>query len=290
MEIMEQAPAKLNLSLETPYRHLDGMEEWQLIMISVDLVDHVVLTPLHHDTIEVVTDKGFLPQDYRNLAYQAALLLKTRYQIAQGVRIEIYKKIPVAAGLGGGSADAAAVLRGLNRLWQLNLSLADLARLALVIDADVPFCVYSRPARVSGKGDRIELLEVDPHFWAVIAKPDVQVSTRRLLQKIDYTALVPKSRADLIVSGLKHHDLVEMAQGMGNALECVTSERYPQILQLKQKMLQAGAVAAQMSGTGPAVFGVTEKKSRAQRIVNSTRGFCREVFLVHPISLPSDFC
>lgn len=149
MEISEKAPAKLNFSLDTPFRHQNGEPEWKMVMIAVDLADYVHIQTLPNShKITVSTDSGFLPSDQRNLAYQAAKMLRDKYQINEGVAISIDKNIPVAAGMGGGSSDAAAVLRGLNKLWQLGLSRKELAKIGLEIDSDVPFCIYSEPAFV----------------------------------------------------------------------------------------------------------------------------------------------
>ena len=158
MELIEKAPAKINLSLDALYRHADGEHEWQMVMTSVDLADYVSIKPSH--SIQVSTDSGFLPEDPRNLAYKAALALQRHANIRQGARIHIEKHIPVAAGLGGGSSDAAAVLRGLNSLWQLGYSRSQLARIGLQVDSDVPYCVYSETALVTGRGDVVTPLEV----------------------------------------------------------------------------------------------------------------------------------
>lgn len=156
MDILEKAPAKINLCLDTPFRHLDGSPEWRMVMTSIDLADYVHIEASNAlNGISVETDTGFLPSDQRNLAYKAAKELQRLYSITEGVRISIKKNIPVAAGLGGGSSDAAAVLRGLNQIWNLKLSLRELAKIGLRIDSDVPFCVYSKTALVEGKGEVI---------------------------------------------------------------------------------------------------------------------------------------
>ena len=142
MEIIEKAPAKINLSLDTPFRNLDGSPEWRMVMTAVDLADYVKIESANDidiTGIQVETDAGFLPQDQRNLAYQAAKKMQQLFAGHQGVRIKIKKNIPVAAGMGGGSADAAAVLRGLNKLWKLNLTRTKMAKIGLTIDSDVPF-------------------------------------------------------------------------------------------------------------------------------------------------------
>ncbi|CAH0416873.1 4-(cytidine 5'-diphospho)-2-C-methyl-D-erythritol kinase [Periweissella fabaria] len=283
MQIVEKAAAKINLSLDTPFSHSDGSQEWEMVMAAVDLADYVTITTIPKRTkIEVRTDTGFLPNDRRNLAFQAAHILQTRFHVMEGVRIEIEKHIPVAAGLGGGSSDAAAVLRGLNRIWKLGLTLAQLAEIGLAIDADVPFCVYSQTAYVTGKGEKIAPLPKMPAAWVVIAKPTISVSTPVILRQIDYER-IGHVNTKALLEGAYRQDWQQMYPYMKNVLEPITSHHYPQIIDLKERMLQSGACAAQMSGTGPTVFGICENQSRAQRILNSVKGFCKEVYIVRTL-------
>ena len=285
MQIVEKAPAKINLGLDTLFEHQNGDKEWNMVMTSVDLADYVQIETLRTNRIEVATDSGFLPNDRRNLAFQAVSLLKRQYHIHSGVRIKIKKAIPVAAGLGGGSSDAAAVLRGLNRLWELNLDLATLAKLGLKIDSDVPYCVYSQTAHVTGKGELVRPLPKLPPMWIVLAKPKISVSTPNILRQVDYRQLTAHPNIDGLLAGIEAGQPNEIFPNMGNVLETITAKRYPEITQIKQQLLTFGADAAQMSGTGPTVFGVCRKQSRAQRVYNSLKGFCKEVYLVRPVNL-----
>lgn len=284
MKITEKAPAKINLSLDTPFIHKDGSQEWKMVMTSIDLADYVTITTIPNKyKITVKTDSSFLPNDRRNLAFQAARLLQKKFSIKEGVYINIEKNIPVSAGLGGGSSDAAAVLRGLNKLWNLDLSLEQLARLGLEIDADVPFCIYSKAAYVTGKGDKIELLPKMPATWVVVAKPNVSVSTPSILKQINYTYLEHIDTEKLLLAANKQ-DWQAMYPHMKNVLEPLTSYHHPQILSLKERMLQSGASVAQMSGTGPTVFGICEKQPRAKRVLNSLRGFCKDAYIVRTLN------
>ncbi|MFC6182601.1 4-(cytidine 5'-diphospho)-2-C-methyl-D-erythritol kinase [Lactiplantibacillus daowaiensis] len=285
MQIVEKAPAKINLGLDTLFEHRNGDKEWNMVMTSVDLADYVQIETIPANRIEVATDSGFLPNDRRNLAFQAVSLLKRRYHIKSGVRIKIKKVIPVAAGLGGGSSDAAAVLRGLNRMWELNLDLKTLAQLGLQIDSDVPYCVYSQTAHVTGKGEVVTPLAKLPALWIVLAKPKISVSTPNILRQVDYDQLPDHPDIDGLLAGIQAGDLQQIVPNMGNVLESITAKRYPEITQIKQQLLTFGADAAQMSGTGPTVFGVCRKQSRAQRVYNSLKGFCKEVYLVRPVNL-----
>ena len=185
----------------------------------------------------------------------------------------------MAAGLGGGSSDAAAVLRALNRIWRLGLSQQELAKVALTIDSDVPYCVYSRLAHVTGHGEQIELLPDNPHYWVVIAKQQTSVSTPQILRQINYEKLEHLDNKRLIAC-LKAQDWRNAVKYMGNVLEPVTMQSHPEIRRLKDKMTSLGADVAQMSGTGPTVFAICHTESRAHRIQNSIRGFCRDVHVV----------
>ena len=285
MEVLEQAYAKLNISLDTPFIHKNGEQEWDMLMVAIDLADTVTIrTTTDHQNIVVESTSGLLPLNEKNLAYQAARLMRRIAGKDEGIEIHIMKRVPVAAGLGGGSSDAAAVLRGLNRIWQLNYTEDKLAVLGLQIDADVPFCVYSRPARVRGRGEVVEpLTQALPPLWVIVSKPGISVSTPKILKLVDY-------------ANVQHGDMVGLMAAvnagafqsayckMFNVLESITGTKYPEILRLKQKMYDFGADAAQMSGTGPTVFAISEKASRAKRIYNAVRGFVSETYLVRLVN------
>ncbi len=178
MKYSIKAPAKINLSLDVLRKRDDGYHEVEMIMTMVDLADRVDLALRVDGKISVDVSEGFVPSDERNFAYQAAALLKKRFRVRHGVHIYITKRIPVAAGLAGGSSDAAATLKGLNQLWELGLSLDELAELGAEIGSDVSFCVYGGTALATGRGERIEALPSPPPLWVVLAKPPIGVSTK----------------------------------------------------------------------------------------------------------------
>ena len=171
------------------------------------------------------------------------------------------------------------MLRGLNAGWELGLSLEELAKLSLSIDSDVPYCVYSHTAHVTGHGEQVELLPPVPHDWVVVAKPKVSVSTPTILRQINYETLVHLDNAGLL-QAMQTGNWRGALQKMGNVLEPVTEQQYPEIGHLKAKMLKLGADVAQMSGTGPTVFAICRSESRAKRVYNGLRGFCHEVYQV----------
>ncbi len=285
MEVLERAYAKLNISLDTPFIHANGEQEWDMVMVAIDLADTVMIrTVTEHHEIIVDSTSGLLPLNEKNLAFQAAMFMHEKAGVTEGVEIHIDKRIPIAAGLGGGSADAAAVLRGLNRIWGLQLTETQLAAIGLKIDADVPFCVYSRPARVTGRGEIVRpLTKKLPAIWVVLAKPAVSVSTPKILRSIDYDDLQHGDEVKMIAA-VEAGDYQAMLKYMFNVLEPITAARFPEILKIKNKMIEFGADNAQMSGTGPSVFALTDKASRAKRIRNAIQGFVGETYITHIVN------
>ncbi|MGG5359584.1 4-(cytidine 5'-diphospho)-2-C-methyl-D-erythritol kinase [Enterococcus sp. DIV0213j] len=282
MEIIEKAPAKINLGLDVLHRRPDGYHELEMVMSSVDLSDHVVIEELSVNKIIVETNKAFLPVDQRNNVYQAALLMKQKFDIQKGLKISVRKNIPVAAGLGGGSTDCAAALRGINRLWNLGCSLEELAEIGLEVGTDVPYCVYGNTAFIGGKGEKVRPLSAMPQCWVVIVKPRMSVSTRTVFKEVDAQNLHHPDIASL-VNAIEENDYQNMVKHMGNSLEDVTGKRHPVIHQIKERMLKYGADAALMSGSGPTVFALCQQRSRAQRVYNALKGFCEEVYLVRTL-------
>ncbi|WP_163527974.1 4-(cytidine 5'-diphospho)-2-C-methyl-D-erythritol kinase [Halobacillus ihumii] len=279
MEILEKAPAKINLSLDVLYKREDGFHEVEMVMTTVDLADRIELSTLSSGIIRVESESRFVPNDERNLAYRAAKLMKDHYQIKEGVRIFIEKNIPVAAGLAGGSSDAAAVLRGVNEIWGIGASLDELAELGAKIGSDVSFCVYGGTALARGRGEQILELPSPPPCWVVLAKPTIGVSTQTIYQGFNpKTASHPDTVG--MINALRREDFDAICGHVGNALEGVTMKLHPEVNQIKEQMRQAGADAVLMSGSGPTVFALVGQDARAQRIYNSLKGFCTEVYVV----------
>ncbi|MEW9675309.1 4-(cytidine 5'-diphospho)-2-C-methyl-D-erythritol kinase [Lentibacillus sp. L22] len=275
----ERAPAKINLSLDVLGKRDDGFHEVEMIMTAIDLVDRIELYPLAENRIEISADNQYVPNNERNLAYKAALAFKSCYQINKGVRIKIEKNIPVSAGLGGGSSDAAAVLRGLNRMWSINAPLSELANLGKDIGSDVPFCVYSTTALATGHGECIYELPSPPPCYVVLAKPNIGVSTRGVFQKLCIDE-ISHPNTNEIIQAIETKDFVKLVLNIGNALESVTFRLHPEVKQIKEKMIQAGVNGVLMSGSGPTIVGLVEHFSKARRVYNGLRGFCEEVYVV----------
>ncbi|QAY67465.1 4-(cytidine 5'-diphospho)-2-C-methyl-D-erythritol kinase [Paenibacillus protaetiae] len=280
MKIYEKAPAKINLLLDVLRKREDGFHEVEMIMTMVDLADRLEMEELPRDTIIISSQAGYIPLDEKNLAFQAAKLIKDRYDVRKGVYIHLDKKIPVAAGLAGGSSDAAAALRGLNRLWQLNIPEEELCRLGAELGSDVPFCVTGGTALATGRGEKLEQIENPPGCWVVLAKPPINVSTADVYGKLRANEITSHPQAKDMLSAIRHGDFHAICDGLGNVLEKVTLELYPEVLQLKESMQRLGADGVLMSGSGPTVFGLVSKEAKLARIYNGLRGFCKEVYVV----------
>lgn len=282
MDIMEKAPAKINLNLDVLGKREDGYHEMRMVMTSIDLADHLTFKPLEEDQIILFSNSSFMPLDERNIVHKTAQLVKDHFNIQKGVEITIDKRIPIAAGLGGGSSDAAATLRGLNRLWDLGQSLEELADLGAQIGSDVPYCVYGRTAYATGRGEQVQLIDEIPQCWVVLTKPRKGISSWMVFENLDVEKLETFD-TEKMVQAIVNHDYEQVTHYAGNALEKVSAEKQPAILRIKEKMLKFGADAALMSGTGPTVYGLCQHHSRAQRVFNGLKGFCSEVYLVRTL-------
>jgi len=274
-----KAPAKINLTLDVLSKRLDGYHEVEMIMTTVDLADRIGLESRIDGQIRIISADRFVPDDHRNLAYQAAKLLKDTYGIDKGVTITLEKKIPVAAGLAGGSSDAAATLKGLNELWDLKLTPDQLAEHGAKIGSDVSFCVYGGTALATGRGEQIQELPAPPTCWIILAKPTIGVSTADVYGGLKINEVIHPNTKDMI-RAIQNKDYELMCQTMGNALETVTLKLHPEVSVIKEQMMKFGADAVLMSGSGPTVFGVVQHESRVNRIYNGLRGFCDEVYVV----------
>ncbi|WP_017729512.1 4-(cytidine 5'-diphospho)-2-C-methyl-D-erythritol kinase [Halalkalibacterium ligniniphilum] len=282
-----KAPAKINLSLDVLHKRQDGFHEVEMIMTTVDLADRIDLTEIEEDKIIVDVSEGFVPNDQRNLAYQAALLLKKRYHIKKGVSIYITKRIPVSAGLAGGSSDAAATLKGLNQLWKLGLSTEELADLGAEIGSDVSFCVYGGTALATGRGEIIQPIASPPPCWVILAKPPIGVSTADIYKQVDVSK-IEHGNTKAMIRAIEEQSFQDICRHLHNGLEFVTLDLYPEVRKIKEQMSRFGADGVLMSGSGPTVFGLVQKESRVHRIYNGLRGFCSHVYAVRLISSSSN--
>ncbi|TVX95783.1 4-(cytidine 5'-diphospho)-2-C-methyl-D-erythritol kinase [Cohnella terricola] len=283
-KIYEKAPAKINLVLDVLNKREDGFHEVEMVMTMVDLADRLEMEELPRDQIVLSSQAGFIPLDEKNLAFQAARLIKERYGVKRGVYIHLDKQIPVAAGLAGGSSDAAAALRGLNRLWNLNLSTEELETLGAELGSDIPFCIRGGTALARGRGEKLETISPPPQCWVILAKPPINVSTADVYGKFRVSD-IPKhpSVADMM-GALSRQSFHDMCASLGNVLESVTLNRYPEVKQIKDCMIKSGADGVLMSGSGPTVFGLVSKEVKVARVYNGLRGFCKEVYVARMLT------
>lgn len=279
MEVIEKAPAKINLGLDIAGKRSDGYHELSMIMVSVDLNDYVILKSLDTDEIIMTSDNHKMPLNEKNDVYKVASLIKEKYGITTGLDISLQKSIPICAGLGGGSSDAAATIRGLNKLWNLNMGREDMIEIGFQIGSDVPYCLEAGCSLITGKGEIVERLETSLSSWVVLVKPHFGISTRTVFPEIDPETI---SRVDIeaLKRALLAKDYERMIAQMGNSLEDVTIKRKPFIQKIKDRMLKCGADVALMTGSGPTVFALCPTEKRADRVVNSMKGFCKEVYKV----------
>jgi 4-diphosphocytidyl-2-C-methyl-D-erythritol kinase len=280
LKIYEKAPAKINLMLDVLHKRPDGFHEVEMVMTMIDLADRLEMSEQKRDTIIITSQAGYIPLDEKNLAFQAARLIKERYDVKKGVHIHLDKKIPVAAGLAGGSSDAAATLRGLNRLWGLGIPQQELLALGAELGSDVPFCVTGGTALATGRGEILTPIPNPPQCWVIVAKPPINVSTAEVYGRLRSEQIQRHPSAERMVEALTQGSFQQMCQSLGNVLEEVTLKMHPEVQQLKEGMLKLGADGALMSGSGPTVFGLVSKESKVARIYNGLRGFCKEVYAV----------
>lgn len=259
-----KALAKINLGLDVLGRRENGYHDVRMVMQTIYLYDQVVIEKKKAAGIEIETNLFFLPVNENNLAFKAAKLLIEEYKIKEGVKITLKKHIPVAAGMAGGSSNAAAVLYGMNRMFALGLSEKELMEKGVVLGADVPYCIMRGTVLAEGIGELLTPLDAMPKCHILIAKPSVSVSTKNVYENLNSREIINHPDIDGIISGLAARDIRKITGCMGNVLEEVTQRQHPVIGQIKEEMRLAGALNAMMSGSGPTVFGVFEEKSRAR--------------------------
>jgi len=266
--LIEKAPAKINLALDVIGKRTDNYHDLNMVMTTIDLSDRLIFDKINEDKIILNTNKHYLPNDKRNLVYQVADLMRKTYGIKTGISIFIHKNIPVAAGLGGGSSDAAATIRAMNKMFKLGMSLSDMIHIGEKVGSDVPFCIYNKTANALGKGEILTPLPKIPKCWVILVKPQFGVSTKDIFDNINHQEMMHPDVPSLI-DAIKNQDYKKLCLTMGNTLEEVTFRLYPEVMKIKEKLLMLGADAALMSGSGPTVFGLVLKERKAKTIMNS---------------------
>lgn len=276
-----KALAKINLGLDVVRRRDDGYHEVRMIMQTINLFDRLEIKKIKESTIKIHTNLFFLPVNENNLVYKAAKLLIDEFGIQEGVSVGLTKKIPVAAGMAGGSTDAAAMLFGMNRLFGLGLSKKQLMERGVKIGADVPYCIMRGTALAEGIGDKLSPLPEMVKCPVLIAKPQISVSTKFVYQNLKLDDKTVHPDIDRLIEDIRNKDLKAVSDHMGNVLESVTIPNYPVISQIKEQMMDSGAVGSMMSGSGPTVFGLFDDSRTAQLAFGKIKrsGLAKQVYL-----------
>ena len=256
--------AKINLSIDVLGKREDGYHLVEMIMQTIDLYDIIKITENDIDEININSNSLDIPLNKNNIVYKAAEVLKERFNIKSGLNIFIQKNIPVAAGMAGGSCNAAAVLVGLNKLWNLKLSEKQLQEIGLTLGADVPFCISGNAALAQGIGEELTYIKGLPKDTSIlICKPNLFVSTKDVYQGLDLDNIKDRPDNKLLIKCLEEGNIKVLSENMVNVLESVTSKMHEEILDIEKIMLDNNALGSMMSGSGPTVFGLFEKEEDA---------------------------
>lgn len=276
-----RAFAKINLGLDILRKREDGYHEVRMIMQTIQMYDVLEMKKVKKPGISLSVNYPYIPSDERNLVYKAAKLLMDEFQIEQGITVDLQKFIPVAAGMAGGSSDAAATMIGVNRLFGLGLSVKELMERGVKIGADVPYCLLRGTALAEGIGDKLRALPACPDCYVLIGKPAISVSTKFVYENLHANELEYHPEIDKMLDAIQWHNLNKIADCMGNVLETVTIPHYPVIQKIKDHMKEHGALNAMMSGSGPTVFGLFDDKATAENACEALREsrLARTVFL-----------
>ena len=277
---IKKAYAKINLGLDVVDRLENGYHLVKMIMQMVGIYDILTLEKISSGII-VTTDNGELPTDENNLIYKSAKLMMDKYQISEGVKIHLEKNIPIAAGMAGGSTDAADTFIGMNELFECGASEEDLRELGVKVGADVPYCIMGGTALAEGIGEKLSKLPSPPPCILLVAKPDINVSTKYVYEHLDAEGVSHHPDIDGMIQAIQDQDLQGIVNRLENVLENVTVKKYPVIQEIKDIMINMGAEGSLMSGSGPTVFGIftEEEKARAALKVLEEKALAKQLFV-----------
>jgi len=277
-----KAYAKINLSIDILRKRDDGYHDVRMIMQSISLHD-ILNFGIRKNDIKLYCTEPYVPCDSRNIVYKALELIKSRYHVSCGMEVDIEKRIPVAAGLAGGSTDGAAAIIAANKLWNLNMSYEDMVDIGRRVGADVPFCIRGGSALAEGIGEKITRLPFIGEVHIVLAKPPIGVSTKEVYQGLKLDEITKRPDIDRIIKALAEGNVRYVADNMVNVLETVTIKKYPVIGEIKSIMIQFGALGSLMSGSGPTVFGLFQTKECAEKCYHRLQDYIKEVYMVQTV-------
>ena len=284
--IMLKARGKINLTLDVVGKRDNGYHDLRMIMQTINLHDTITITKTKTEGIRINNNLAWLPKDDKNITYKAAAKFLQESNIKSGIYIDIFKRIPVAAGLAGGSSDAAAVLVGLNKLFDTRYSKRKLMKMGVEIGADVPFCILRGTALAEGIGEVLTPLPSLPSMHILLAKPNISVSTASVYKALNLSEIEKHPETDHYVEAIKRQDISYMTTHMGNVLEDVTIKIHPQIEDIKRDMMHMGALGSMMSGSGPTVFGIFPSKYEATLAAEYFKNKCG----LREVHVTSTFC
>lgn len=265
-----RAYAKVNLALDVVRKREDGYHDLEMIMAPITLHDLIYINVID-EGIEIESNSKIVPTDQRNIMYKVAQLMQERYGLKKGVKIFVYKRIPTQAGLAGGSADGAAVIKAMNKLFHLNLSYEEMAALGKEVGADIPFCIYEKTAFVEGVGEKLQFIDEPFEAYLLLVKPKKGVSTQKAFTSLDLSK-VKHQDCRKMKKGIEMNDYQAVIDNLQNRLELPSIKMVPQIKEIKKEMMKLGFDGALMSGSGSCVFGIT----RNQEIMNKGYEFFRK--------------
>ena len=273
--------AKVNLSIDVLGKREDGYHLVEMIMQTIDLYDKLKITEIEENSILIKSNSLDIPLNEDNIMYKAVNLLKNQFNIEKGIEISIEKNIPVAAGMAGGSSNAAAVLVGLNKLWNLGLSENELKDIGLKLGADVPFCITGGSALAEGIGEELTNIKGLPEdLNIVVCKPNIFVSTKEVYQSLNMDKVKRRPKNKELIDALQKEDVKFISENMVNVLEEVTSLKYSEIGQIEDIMIKNKALGSMMSGSGPTVFGLFDNKDCAIKAKEDLQVKYNQVYLV----------
>lgn len=280
--IIIDAHAKINLSLDVLRRREDGYHELKMIMQQIALKDIITIEDRDTDVI-IESNNNDIPLDSSNLVYKAYRLLADMYNIKKGIYIHIQKNIPVAAGLAGGSTDAAAVLKGLNQLWNINLPQKELMDIGVKIGADVPYCLIGGTVLAEGIGEKLTELRSFSDKLILLANPDIPVSTAHVFKSLKLNDILVRPDTESLLKSVYNDDINFLAENMANVLETITIKEHPILNDIKHHMLEYGALGSLMSGSGPTVFGIFKNEHDIQKCKDSLSNRIKTVIMTKTV-------
>ncbi len=277
-----KAYAKINISLDVVGKREDGYHLLEMIMQKIEVYDTLRFNK-NENGINIECNKNYIPTDERNLVYKAAKLFIDTYGIKGGIDISINKNIPVAAGLAGGSTDAAATLIAMQRVYNVNVSREELCKLGLQIGADVPYCIIGGTALCEGIGERVTTLNTFEGHILVLVKPNFGVSTKEVYKALDIDKIYKHPNTKSLIKAIEQNDIKYISENMKNVLENVTLKKHTILRDIKEKMVKMGAMGSMMSGSGPSIFGFFDDILKAQRCYEYFKEKYKDVFITRTI-------